>query len=289
MIIKDRLIEVDVTEALAIAGKGEKVRCVGEGTGLMTIADALDGLTFFAPESALVPPDTLKVELDPVEVEKFITDNALRPSTPVTVQFDTPENRTRAIIDSVERYDEEHGDPPTTRQEEPEQETPEQETPRAEPPKAAPKAEALAKEYSGGGARIRPFRVSPVGGGVEEMTSGKIKINGHNTKPTEATKAPLAKADEQRKLTIEWTDDMLGVLGAMRYTLTADGQRTTKWSLDRLRTYFKGTYDDVNYGLELYQMNEKKYDAAAEKYILPDVRAGRAAWTSIKKKEEENT
>ena len=121
------------------------------------------------------------------------------------------------------------------------------------------------------------------------MTSGKIKINGHNTKPTEATKTPLAKADEQRKLTIEWTDDMLGVLGAMRYTLTADGQRTTKWSLDRLKTYFKGTYDDVNYGLELYQMDEKKYDAAAEKYILPDVRAGRAAWTSIKKKEEENT
>ena len=119
------------------------------------------------------------------------------------------------------------------------------------------------------------------------MTSGKIKINGHNTKPTEATKTPLAKADEQRKLTIEWTDDMLGVLGAMRYTLTADGQRTTKWSLDRLRTYFKGTYDDVNYGLELYRMDEKKYDAAAKKYILPDVRAGRAAWTSIKKKEVE--
>ena len=116
MIIKDRLIEVDVTEALAIAGKGEKVRCVGDGTGLMDIADALEGLTFFAPESALARPDTLKVELDPVEVEKFITDNALRPSTPVTVRFDTPENRTRAIIDSVERYDEEHGDPPVTRQ-----------------------------------------------------------------------------------------------------------------------------------------------------------------------------
>ena len=116
MIIKDRLIEVDIAEALAIAGRGEKVCCVGEGTGLMDIADALEGLTFFAPESALVPPDTLKVELDPVEVEKFITDNALRPSAPVMAHFDTPEERTRAIIDSVERYDEEHSDPPVTRQ-----------------------------------------------------------------------------------------------------------------------------------------------------------------------------
>ena len=63
MIIKDRLIEVDIVEALAIAGKGEKVRCVGEGTGLMTIADALEGLTFFAPESALTE------ELKPIKIE----------------------------------------------------------------------------------------------------------------------------------------------------------------------------------------------------------------------------
>ena len=159
MIIKDRLIEVDIAEALAIAGKGEKVRCVGDGTGLMTIADALEGLTFFAPESALVPPDTLKVELDPVEVEKFITDNALRPSTPVTVQFDTPENRTRAIIDSVERYDEEHGDPPTTRQDAAE------DAAKDEAPKAAPKAEALAKEYSGEVPGFVPFAGAPSGGG----------------------------------------------------------------------------------------------------------------------------
>lgn len=153
MIIKDRLIEVDVTEALAIAGKGEKVRCVGEGTGLMDIADALEGLTFFAPESALVPPDTLKVELDPVEVEKFITDNALRPSTPVMAHFDTPEARTRAIIDSVERYDEEHGDPPTARQDTEE----------------APKAEALAKEYSGEEAPAPvPFAGAPSGGALKK-------------------------------------------------------------------------------------------------------------------------
>lgn len=254
MIIKDRLIEVDVTEALAIAGKGEKVRCVGDGTGLMTIADALEGLTFFAPESALTEkPEPIRIEASKDEIAK-LAKSAFMPGGPA--HFDTPEARTRAIVDSVERYDEEHGDPPVTKQEEPEP---------------------------------VPFAGAPSGGGVEEMTSGKIKINGHNTKPTEATKTPLAKADEQRKLTIEWTDDMLGVLGSMRYTLTTDGQRTTKWSLDRLRTYFKCTYDDINYGLELYQLDEKRYDAAAEKYILPDVRAGRAAWTSIKKKEEENT
>lgn len=277
MIIKDRLIEVDIAEALAIAGKGEKVRCVGEGTGLMDIADALEGLTFFAPEFALAEkPEPIKLEVSKDEIAKLVK-SAFVPGG--VVRYDTPENRTRAIIDSVERYDEEHGDQPVTKQEAPKQEEPKQEGPKQEEPKAeAP------KEVPG----FVPFVEAPTGGGVE-MTSGKIKINGHNTKPAEATRAPLTKADEQRNLTIKWTDDMLGVLGAMRYTLAADGQRTTKWSLDRLRTYFKGTYDDVNYGLELYQMDEKKYDAAAEKYILPDVRAGRAAWTSIKKKEEENT
>jgi hypothetical protein len=256
--IKDRLIEVDLGEALALAGIGETVRCVGDGTGLMTIADALEGLTFFAPESAITEkPEPVKIEASKDEIAK-LAKSAFVPGG--VVRYDTPENRTRAIIASVERYDEEHGDPPVTKQDTPKQEEPEP----------------------------VPFAGAPSGGGVEEMTSGKIKINGHNTRPTEATKAPLTKADEQRKLTIKWTDDMLGVLGAMRYTLTADGQRTTKWSLDRLRTYFKCTYDDINYGLELYQMDEKKYDAAAEKYILPGVRAGRAVWTSIKKKEEEN-
>ena len=120
------------------------------------------------------------------------------------------------------------------------------------------------------------------------MTSGKIKINGHNKKPTEPTKAPLTKADERKNLTIEWTDDMLGVLGAMRYTRNRDGERTTKWSLDRLRTYFKGTYDDIVHGLELYQMDEAKYNKAAEKFRLPAVSAGRAVWRKIKLKEENN-
>jgi hypothetical protein len=119
VIIKDRLIEVDIAEALAIAGKGEKVRCVGDGTGLMTIMDALEGLTFFAPESALAEPDALKAELDPVEVEKFEKEIAKLGSatlSPGPAHFDTPEDRTRAIIGSVERYDEKHGDPPVTKQ-----------------------------------------------------------------------------------------------------------------------------------------------------------------------------
>lgn len=287
MIIKDRLIEVDIAEALAIAGKGEKVRCVGEDTGLMDIADALEGLTFFAPEFALTEkPEPIKLEASKDEIAK-LAKSAFMPGGPA--HFDTPEARTRAIVDSVERYDEEHGDPTTTRQEEPEQETPEQETPRAEPPKAVPKAEALAKEYSGEVPGFVPFAGAPSEGGVEEMTSGKIKINGHNTKPTEATKAPLAKADEQRKLTIEWTDDMLGVLGAMRYTTTANGERTTQWNINRLRSYFEATYDDIVHGLELYQMDEAKYNKAAEKYRLPAVNAGRAVWRRIKLKEEENT
>ena len=120
------------------------------------------------------------------------------------------------------------------------------------------------------------------------MTSGKIKINGHSKKPAEPTKAPpLTKADERKNLTIEWTDDMLGVLGAMRYTTTANGERTTQWSINRLRSYFEATYDDIVHGLELYQMDEPKYNKAAEKYQLPNVQAGRAVWRRIKLKEEE--
>ena len=111
MLIKDRLIEVDIAEALAIAGKGEKVRCVGEDTGLMTIADALEGLTFFAPEFALTEkPEPIKLEASKDEIAK------LAKSAPIAMRYDTPEARTRAIIGSVERYDEEHGDPPITRQ-----------------------------------------------------------------------------------------------------------------------------------------------------------------------------
>ena len=116
MIIKDRLIEVDITEALAIAGKGETVRCVGDSTGLMTIADALEGLTFFAPESALTEPEPVRIEASKDEIAK-LAKSAFMPGGPA--HFDTPEARTRAIIDSVERYDEEHGDPTTTKQEAP--------------------------------------------------------------------------------------------------------------------------------------------------------------------------
>jgi hypothetical protein len=136
VIIKDRLIEVDITEALAIAGKGEKVRCVGEDTGLMTIADALDGLTFFAPESALA--DKLELSgIDKAEKEIAKLGRAMLSAGPVS--FNTPEERTRAIIDSVERYDEEHGDPPTTRQDtEDTEDAPKQEEPEPAPFASAP-------------------------------------------------------------------------------------------------------------------------------------------------------
>lgn len=146
MIIKDRLIEVDIAEALAIAGKGEKVRCVGEDTGLMDIADALEGLTFFAPESALTEkPEPVKIEASEDEIAKLAKSDFV----PVMAHFDTPEARTRAIVDSVERYDEEHGDPPTARQDTEE----------------APKAEVLAKEYSGEVPAPVPFAGAPSGGG----------------------------------------------------------------------------------------------------------------------------
>jgi hypothetical protein len=117
------------------------------------------------------------------------------------------------------------------------------------------------------------------------MTSGKIKINGHNKKPDPA-EAPAVIENDPRRLTIEWTDDMLGVLGTMRYTTTANGERTTQWSINRLRSYFEATYDDIVHGLELYQMDEPKCDKAAEKYRLPAVNAGRAVWRRIKLKEE---
>lgn len=149
MIIKDRLIEVDITEALAIAGKGEKVRCVGEDTGLMDIADALEGLTFFAPESALAEkPEPIKLEVSKDEIAK-LGKSAFVPGG--VVRYDTPEARTRAILSSVERYDEEHGDPPVTRQDAAE------DTPKAQSTEEGKGAE--------GGAGVRPFRGSPVEGG----------------------------------------------------------------------------------------------------------------------------
>jgi hypothetical protein len=161
VIIKDRLIEVDITEALAIAGKGEKVRCVGDGTGLMTIMDALEGLTFFAPESALAEPDALKAELDPVEVEKLEKEIAKPGSamlSPGPAHFDTPEARTRAIVDSVERYDEEHGDPPTTRQDTEDTEDVKNEAPKQEPPKKAEAPKEMPAPV--------PFASAPSGGGA---------------------------------------------------------------------------------------------------------------------------
>ena len=277
MIIKDRLIQVDIAEALVIAGKGEEVRCVGEGTGLMDIAGALEGLTFFAPESALAEkPEPIRIEASKDEIAKLENEIAkLGKSAPVMAHFDTPEARTRAILGSVERYDEEHGDPPVTRQdtEDAKDEAPKQEPPKQEPPKEEP-------------APV-PFASAPSEGGVEEMTSGKIKINGHNKKPDPA-EAPAVIEIDPRRLTIEWTDDMLGVLGAMRYTTNRDGERTTQWSINRLRSYFDATYDDIVHGLELYQMDEAKYNKAAEKFRLPAVNAGRAVWRKIKLKEENN-
>lgn len=146
MIIKDRLIEVDIAEALAIAGKGKKVRCVGEGTGLMTITDALEGLTFFAPESALAEnPEPIKPEVSKDEIAK-LAKSAFVPGG--VVRYDTPEDRTRAaIVDSVERYDEEHGNPPTTRQdaEDAKDEMPKQEEPAPVPFASAPSGGALKK------------------------------------------------------------------------------------------------------------------------------------------------
>lgn len=178
MIIKDRLIEVDITEALAIAGKGEKVRCVGEGTGLMDIADALEGLTFFAPESALTEElKPIKIEVSEDEIAElvksaFVPGGVVRYDTPESIKlgiekfekeiaklgsatlspgpahFDTPENRTRAIVDSVERYDEEH------------------EEPAKQEAKPTAKREAFAKEFSGEDVSAPvPFAGAPSGGG----------------------------------------------------------------------------------------------------------------------------
>jgi hypothetical protein len=174
VIIKDRLIEVDIAEALAIAGKGEKVRCVGDGTGLMTIMDALEGLTFFAPESALAEnPEPIKLEVSKDEIAKlaksaFVPGGVVRYDTPESIKlgiekfekeiaklgsamlspgpahFDTPEARTRAIVDSVERYDEEHGDPPVTKQDAAE-DAPKQEASESIPFAGAPSGGALKK------------------------------------------------------------------------------------------------------------------------------------------------
>lgn len=128
--IKDRLIEVDLGEALALAGIGETVRCVGEGTGIIDLEDALEGLTFFVLEGKLAArekPEPIKMCMTPPKA---------------AASYDTPESRTRAIIDSVERYDEEH-----------------------EAERKETKQEALAKEY--GGEEVPapvPFAEAPTGG-----------------------------------------------------------------------------------------------------------------------------
>lgn len=96
--IKDRRIEVDADEALALASKGAMVECVADEGGMMTIWEALGGLTFFAPESALT------AFTEPAEPPKHETR---------TIAHDTPEERTRRILEHVDSTPDE---PPTTRQ-----------------------------------------------------------------------------------------------------------------------------------------------------------------------------
>jgi hypothetical protein len=143
--IKDRLIEVDLGEALALAGIGETVRCVGERTGLIDLEDALEGLTFFVLEGKLAAREKLepiKIEASKDEIAKLegeIAKFGKSAFVPVAVQFDTPESRTRALIESVERYSKEHEEPA--------------------------KQEALAKEYGGEEASVPvPFTEAPTGG-----------------------------------------------------------------------------------------------------------------------------
>jgi hypothetical protein len=146
VIIKDRLIEVDIAEALALAGIGETVRCVGEGTGLIDLEDALEGLTFFVLEGKLAAREKLeepiKIEASKSETAKLEDEIAkLAKSAFVpAASYDTPESRTRALIESVERYNGKHEEPA--------------------------KQEALAKEYSGEEAPAPvPFVEAPTGGG----------------------------------------------------------------------------------------------------------------------------
>lgn len=132
--IKDRLIEVDLDEALALAGIGETVRCVGPETGLIDLEDALEGLTFFVLEGKLATrekPEPIKMCMTPPRA---------------AASYDTPESRTRALIESVERYDEKH----------------------EESAKQKTKQEALAKEYSSEEAPAPvPFAEAPTGGALK--------------------------------------------------------------------------------------------------------------------------
>lgn len=85
----ERRIEIDLDEALALASSDVDVECVGDGTGFMSLEEALSGLSFFVCESALMEPFG---------------------------HANTPEEVTEAIVADVEEFDEAHGEPPVTRQ-----------------------------------------------------------------------------------------------------------------------------------------------------------------------------
>lgn len=112
------------------------------------------------------------------------------------------------------------------------------------------------------------------------MTStGKIKINGHNTKPTEPEPATVERDAEiiAKKAAgeVEWTDEMIGVCGLLRYKETKNGDKTINWRRKDLAHYFGAKSEDaVSYPLEMFNGDPGKYRKAAERYILPKMCTG---------------
>lgn len=147
-----------------------------------------------------------------------------------------------------------------------------------------PKQAAIEAELAGETPDPFGHPLNRQGGGDEKVKSGKIKINGH-AKPEPVATVPRDFGIMRHEPTT-WTDAQLGVMGLMRYTADAKGKRTTKWSLKRLASYFGvENTDTIVEALAVYQLNEAKYNKAAEAYELPNTKAGRSTWETIKKKE----
>lgn len=245
--IFDRLIQVDKMEALAVAGKGGKVFClVRSGT--------LDGWS----------------NMQTVTLDEML-DGCM---------FFAGESNLMADAGPA-------GGNPTISPGEGEH----QENPDEKP--VMEKAKALYKEFSGGAddGHIQPPAAAPVPAGftpcpvpLDESTD-KAPTSAAETEPvtdeTEETgkKRPhVSKADPD-----EWTDEMLAVLGALRY----DENGRTNWSWGQLANFFETrTVEAVQGALSIYASRKNELAGIADRFELPKTPDGRKRFKSTPRKPE---
>ena len=243
--IFDRLIQVDKMEALAVAGKGGKVFClVRSGT--------LDGWS----------------NMQTVTLDEML-DGCM---------FFAGESNLMADAGPA------GGNPTISPGEDEHQENPD-EKPVIE------KVKALYKEFSGGAddGHIQPPAAAPVPAGftpcpvpLDESTD-KAPTSAAETEPvTDETEQAdkkrhhVSKADPD-----EWTDEMLAVLGALRY----DENGRTNWSWGQLANFFETrTVEAVQGALSIYASRKNELAGIADRFELPKTPDGRKRFKSTPRK-----